>query len=250
MLLHTEAVVLKRTRAAGGVNILTLFTKKYGKISVASRLGFGGKRRSELAISPFTLGDYKIFSNRGYYNLDTADVVKSYYAIGEDIKKYGAASLVLEMTGKMIPEEQPMPDIFTLLKTFLELMEVRQKSQETLVLAYEIKMLTKLGYFPQLDACVSCGSEENLNFFSIDKGGLICSDCRQNQVNSLIYDVEFDIIGVVKYFENTPFRRFKDIALKREDAVKIQKILREYVAYHMDIAKLMSDSLSAGLFSN
>ena len=250
MLLHTEAVVLKRTRAAGGVNMLTLFTKKYGKISVASRLGFGGKRTSELAISPFTLGDYKIFSNRGYYNLDTADVVKSYYAIGEDIKKYGAASLVLEMTGKMIAEEQPMPDLFTLLKTFLELMEVRQKSQETLVLAYEVKILTKLGYFPQLDACVSCGSEDNLHFFSIDKGGLLCSNCRQNQANSLIYDVGFDIIGVVKYFEKTPFRRFKDIALKREDAVKIQKILREYMAYHMDIAKLMSDSLSAGLFSN
>ncbi|KGF09447.1 hypothetical protein HMPREF1635_03350 [Clostridiales bacterium S5-A14a] len=250
MLLHTEAVVLKRTRAAGGVNMLTLFTKKYGKISVSSKLGFGGKRRSELAISPFTLGDYKIFSNRGYYNLDTADVVKSYYAIGEDIKKYGAASLVLEMTGKMIAEEQPMPDIFTLLKTFLELMEVRQKSQETLVLAYEIKILTKLGYLPQLDACVSCGSVNNLNFFSIDKGGLLCSDCRQNQVNSLIYGVEFDIIGVVKYFEKTPFRRFKDIALKRDDAVKIQRLLREYMAYHMDIGELMSDSLSAGLFSN
>lgn len=250
MLLHTEAVVLKRTRAAGGVNMLTLFTKKYGKISVSSRLGFGGKQRSELAISPFTLGDYKIFSNRGYYNLDTADVVKSYYAIGEDIKKYGAASLVLEMTGKMIAEEQPMPDLFTLLKTFLELMEVRQKSQETLVLAYEIKILTKLGYFPQLDACVSCGSVNNLNFFSIDKGGLLCSDCRQNQVNSLIYGVEFDIIGVVKYFEKTPFRRFKDIALKRDDAVKIQRLLREYMAYHMDIGELMSDSLSASLFSN
>ena len=143
-----------------------------------------------------------------------------------------------------------MPDLFTLLKTFLELMEVRQKSQETLVLAYEIKILTKLGYFPQLAACVSCGSVNNLNFFSIDKGGLLCSDCRQNQVNSLIYGVEFDIIGVVKYFEKTPFRRFKDIALKRDDAVKIQRLLREYMAYHMDIGELMSDSLSASLFSN
>ncbi len=217
MLLHTEAVVLKRTRAAGGVNMLSLFTKKYGKISVASRLGFGGKRRSELAISPFTLGDYKIFSNRGYYNLDSADVVKSYYAIGEDINKYGAASLVLEMTAKLIAEEQPMPGLFTMLKTFLELMEDRQKSHETLVLAYEIKILDKLGYFPQLDACVSC--------------------------------VKFDIIEAVKYFQKTPFRRFKNIALRREDAIRIQRILREYMAYHMDIAELMSDSLSVGLFS-
>lgn len=249
MLLHTEAVVLKRTRAAGGVNMLSLFTKKYGKISVASRLGFGGKRRSELAISPFTLGDYKIFSNRGYYNLDSADVVKSYYAIGEDINKYGAASLVLEMTAKLIAEEQPMPGLFTMLKTFLELMEDRQKSHETLVLAYEIKILDKLGYFPQLDACVSCGTEENLNFFSVNKGGVLCSACRQNKVDSLIYDVKFDIIEAVKYFQKTPFRRFKNIALKREDAIRIQRILREYMAYHMDIAELMSDSLSAGLFS-
>lgn len=250
MLLHTEAVVLKRTRAAGGVNMITLFTKKYGKISVASRLGFGGKRRSELAISPFTLGDYKIFSSRGYYNLDSADVVKSYYAIGEDIKKYGAASLVLEMTGKLIAEEQPMPGIFTILKTFLELMADRKSSHETLILAYEIKLLDKLGYFPQLDSCVSCGTNENLDFFSINKGGVLCSDCRQNQVDSLIYGLEFDIIEVVKYFQKTHFRRFKNMALKREDAIKIQKILREYMAYHMDIAKLMSDSLTAGLFSN
>lgn len=249
MLLHTEAIVLRRTRAAGGVNMLSLFTKKYGKISVGSKLGFGGKRRSELAISPFTLGDYKIFSNRGYYNLDSADVIKTYYAIGEDFEKYSASSLVLELTNRLMPEDQPMAEVFTLLKTFLEMTEDRKRSPETLVLAYEIKLLKKLGYFPNLVECTVCGTKENLKYFSVEQGGVICEECREKQGDALIYALEFGMIEVVKYFEVTPFRRFKNLALKRADAAKLQNVIREYMAYHLDITQLLSDSLSAGFFS-
>ncbi|XVG96629.1 DNA repair protein RecO [Eubacteriales bacterium KG125] len=249
MLLNTEGIVLRQTNAPGGVVMLSLFTKKYGKISVGARTGYGGKQRSKLAISPFTLGDYKIFGNRGYYNLDSADVVRSYFGIGEDIEKYAAASLVLEITNRLLVEQDPAPDVFTLLKQFLEMMESRKKSPETLVLAYEIKLLKKLGYFPILDQCVECGTHDHLNFFSVSQGGAICTGCGENKPNSLIYDTEFGIIENIKYFEKTRFRDFQKIALKQKDAGKLQQIIRDYLAYHLEVTQLLSDNISVGLFA-
>ncbi len=38
--------------------------------------------------------------NREYYNINSADVKKSFFRIGEDVDKYMQASFVLELTEK------------------------------------------------------------------------------------------------------------------------------------------------------
>ena len=250
MHINTEGIIFRQTKTADGRKMLLLFTRKYGKISVGTSLDGRGKKKSSLALRPFTYGEYQIFQGRNYYNLDRAETRKSWYALGEDLDKYMAAAFVLELTEKVVPEETPQPALFQLLIDYLGELSERKKSYLTLVLAYEVRMLKILGLFPSMDACACCGSEEGLGGFSVSDGGMLCADCvekkKRDEEDALIYHANFDIVEVINYFAANPLTAFRKLALEEKVARELQGILRAYLNWHLDVGDLKSESVFAG----
>lgn len=225
--------------------MLLVFTRELGKISCGTSLGKNQRTKSSLALHPFTFGNYQIYQGKNYYNLDRAETIKSFYGIGEDLDRYQAASMVLELTEKAVPENFPQPAVFDLLISFLEELENKKNGYLTLVLAYELKLLRILGNFPGLNVCCRCGNRENLDFFSIPEGGVLCRDCAiklsQSGNDALIYPMEFDIVSVINYLVRNSFPFFRRVALKEEQAGELEKLLRKYISYHLDIRELKSE---------
>lgn len=255
----TEGIVLRQVKTADGRRMILLFTRKYGKISVGTGISERSSRsRSALSIRPFTYGRYELYKGREYYNLNSGEVLKSYYFLGEDLDKYVAASTALELTEKLIQEEMPEPKMFSLLLDFFGALERApggEKSgpvSETLLLAYRIKLLAELGAMPEISHCASCGGELKAPCsFSVRDGGVICSDCAekrgkeaQNSANEkLIYRPGFDIVKVMGYFMQKPLSAFEKIALNEETAKELREILRDYMAYHLDLRPLKSETM-------
>ncbi len=247
MKFETEGIVLKQIKTAGGRRMIVLLSAKYGKISAGSRINEGGKNKSALAMRPFTYGRYQIFKSRDTYNIDSAETIRSFYGLGEDVDKYMAASYVLEFTEKIIPYEQPQRAITKLVFDFFSELETRESKYETLVLAYQIKVLKILGVMPELESCIQCGQSTEPVVFSIPNGGLLCKKCYQNTANinddGLIYTIKFDIVGILKYFIKKPLSEFKNLALQKPILDQIEEIIKKYIYYHLDVGKLKSETL-------
>lgn len=249
MLLSTEGIVLRQVKIAGGRRMLSLFTKKYGRLEVGAGASEKNSRsKSALATRPFTYGAYELFENRGYYNYNSGEVKRSYYSLGEDLDKYLQASFVLELTGKALPEGMPQPRLFSLLLNYLAQLEKRQRALETLTLAYEIKLLSLLGVAPVLDRCSCCGAAGPLAGFSVPEGGMICATCQREKNESdgkeaLLYHPKFDIVKVISFFQKKPLEAFDRIGLEPGTAGPLQTIIREYISYHMDVGTLKSEGM-------
>lgn len=177
MHIDSRGIIFRQVKTTDMRRMLLIFTEKYGKLSVGTSLPEKNQKHASLALRPFTCGNYSIYKGRNYYNLDRVETLKSFYGIGEDLDKYMAASLALELTEKIVPEEVPQPRIFVLLLDFLNEIELRKQKHTTLLLAFETKLLFALGTFPRLDSCASCGSKERPEFFSVPDGGVICRRC-------------------------------------------------------------------------
>lgn len=248
MHINSEGIVFRQVKIGGGRKMLHLFTKKYGKISAGSSITEKTRSKSALATQLFTHSNYEIFKGRDYYNINSGEVKKSYYKIAEDVDKYMQASFVLELTEKMLPEEMPQPRLFHLLIDFFTEIEKRETKYETLVLAYEVKALSLMGSFPQLEQCACCGRQESLSHFSVKDGGMICVNCGNKANDTLIYQVKFDIVSILKYFLKTPLHDFGRIALDEAVAKDLQGILRKYMSYYLDIGTLKSESFFKEIF--
>ena len=251
MITDTEGIVLRQVRTVGGRRMILLFSRKFGKINVGTSINEGGKNKSALAVRPFTNGRYELFKGRESYNLNSGQVLQSFYRIGEDLDKYMAASYVLELTEKLIPEEMAQPRLYQLLLDFLGEMEQREKKHGTLVMAYLVKALDILGTMPCLDQCAACGcsGSEHLHLFSVEEGGMLCDACgqqlRKENGRALIYEINFGIVDILKYFQKHPLSDFRRLALEEKTLEKLQHILRQYLAYHLDVKELKSE----GFFS-
>ena len=247
MITETEGIILKQVKTVSGRKMIVLLSKRFGKISAGTSIDEKKKNRSAVSLRPFTYGKYEVHRTGENYHLNAGETIASHYGLGEDIEKYMAASYVMELTDKLIPEDQPCPDVFQLLNNFLDAIERRGKKYETLVLAFLMKALTLSGNAPKLDACVSCGSRDGLGSVHIGEGGVLCSQCRKSfEANErLIYDVEFGIVNALRYLAENPLNRLEKLALDENTLRILWKLMKSYLAYHLDITDLKSEELMA-----
>lgn len=247
MRVETEGVVLRQSSPVDGRRMVVLFTKDYGKISAGTSLSDKGRNKSKLVLSPFTRSGYSLYRKRDSFSISSGEVIRSYYSIGENIDKYMAGSYVLEFTDKVLTEGEKAPAMYNLLIDFFEELSIRKSRYETLVLAYQVKVIKILGLMPELDECVCCGRREEISSFSVKDGGILCGEClvqNRNEGNSaLIYNVSFDIVNILKFFMKRPLSDLRKLALKGELLNGVQDIIKSYISYHLDINKLKSEGI-------
>lgn len=255
MLIDTEGIVLRQQKIPGNRRMLTLFTKRYGRISAGTSINEKGKGKSALALRPFTYAEYEIFKNRGYYNINYATVKRSYYGIGEDLDRYFAASKVLEYLDQVLQEEKAEPRLFDLVLEFMDALQDAEGDCTMVLYAFIVKTFPLMGIKPELRQCANCGKpveKEGPHHFSIDAGGVLCEDCfdverkgeevgenasarGRRDRRELLFTVDFDIVGVLQYFGEKPFRVFDKVSLKPEYREQIRRIISIYVSYYLNI---------------
>ena len=247
---QTRGIVLRRVKTTGARLILSIFTREYGKVSAGAYASSGTKNKSSAWAEPFTMGEYHISERGQHNNIDKAETVRVFYGIGENLDRFFAASYVLELTDRMLPEGMPQPELFDLLVEFLEETEKRKSRFDTLVIAYECKALAMSGALGDFDECVMCGRTEDLSAFSVPGGGMICFNCEDKLTlegsSSLIFHTDFDIISTVKFLVDKPLGSLARLALDERVASGLQQVIREYMAYHLDISGLKSESMFSG----
>lgn len=224
MFTETEAIVLHQTKTVQNRRMLTLFTLRYGRIGAGTSATEKGKNKNALMIRPFCYGRYELFKNGDTFNLQSGEVIKSFYGLGGDIDKYLAGSFVLELTDAFLTDEQPQPAIFALLLDFLSLLEKRKSSYNTLVCAYQIKSLSLLGLGLNL------GEPGNGGQVSIEDGGL-------GDIN----EIEAQM---VRFILAKPITVLEELAMNPDDERHLHARLNEFFAYHLGIEKLKSESFS------
>ena len=246
MFTDTEGIIFRQVKTVNGRRMVLLFSKKFGKISAGSNISEKGKSKSSLAMRPFTYGRYELFKTRDTYNINSSEVIRSYYKIGEDVEKYMNCSYILEFTEKLLQEEAPAPGIFNMILDSFDIMEKRSKKYSSFVLAYQIKVLQEVGSMPQVRQCVVCGEKDEPALFSVKEGGIICKRCylnfHDNKNDTLIYTVNFGIVNILRYILDNPLKSFENLALDDEIQKQLGRIIKSYVAYHLDIGELKSES--------
>ena len=189
--------------------MILLLSEKYGMISAGTSIPEKGRNKSSLALRPFTRGRYELYKNRDSYNINGAEVIQSFYSIGEDIDKYMAASYVLELTEKMLPEDDSMPGMYRLLRDFLTLLSDRKSEFDTPVIAFQIKALAMQG--------LSISQNPLLNGESDDK------------------------INIVKYIEDHPMSGLEGLSVSEELRVPLSSQIKQYIFDNLGIGNLKSE---------
>lgn len=181
-LIRVHAVVLQSFAYSETSKVLRLLTGEHGVLSVLARGALRPRSRFGGVLEPFTAGSATVFmkETRELQTLDGFDLTRSRQGLGRDLLRFGGASLLAELV-LHTAIEAPDQDLFDHFDHALDRMERCAGGEvESLVLAEIWALVSRLGFAPTLDQCLTCGrpldaGEETR--FDYPAGGVRCRAC-------------------------------------------------------------------------
>ncbi|MDH2425026.1 DNA repair protein RecO [Sphaerisporangium sp. TRM90804] len=178
-LYRDEGVVLRTQKLGEADRIITVLTKRTGKVRGVAKGVRRTTSRFGARLEPFTHVDLQLHTGR---SLDVITQVETLRPFGEslvsDYPRYTAGIAMLETADRLtVGEKEPALRQFLLLVGGLRTL-VEGGHEARLVLdAYFLRSLAVAGYAPALDSCARC-STPAIRAFAIAAGGVVCGGCR------------------------------------------------------------------------
>jgi len=230
---QTEAIIIKKTKLGEADSILTLYTPHLGKIQ-----GFAKslrKTRSKMA-GHLELLTHSLVSLARGRNIDTitgAQTIDSFLRLKSDLELTSYALYATELVNQFAADDVEDYPVFQLL---LETMQrLSQGGDNELVLRYfELHLLDKVGYRPQLEQCVSCHSllKDTTNLFCPGAGGMLCPACSQSQ--PLSYPLSAEAQKVLRSLQNSDYDTASQLKISPEPAHQLEMVMRNYIRYLLE----------------
>ena len=139
--LVTKGIVLRATATKEADYILNILTDSLGQIAVVAR---GARRKgSRIAAGSELLAfsELVLYQRGNWYYLDEASTISLFDGIRQDIELLSLASYFAEMTECVTAEDEPVPEILSLLLNSLYALDTLQKPQSIVKAAFELKLL-------------------------------------------------------------------------------------------------------------
>lgn len=178
---NTPAITLRKIDYGDSSQIITFFTREYGKIqTLAKGLKLPVKGISG-GIDLFT-HNHIVFIQRGRSHLHILAewmLKESFCSLRDNLRKFYSALYLLELVGECTEINDKNESLFDLVIHTLH--EVANGDDPAVsILTFEVQMLSLIGYMPEMNQCVLCKSEIDLTRFALfnaAEGGLVCQSC-------------------------------------------------------------------------
>ncbi|MBS2033572.1 DNA repair protein RecO [bacterium] len=164
--------MLRRQPLRDTQELLVLFTPR-GRLDCVSRIS---SKRTGL-LEPLTCLRVHLRHGRSLAVLEEVSLERTYSGLLTDYDRLHWAGYLLNLWLEAFPGEIENNDAYRLLRLSLDSLDAGLET-DWLVSWCELQSMRLLGSAPQFRRCVRCGAEGDLDWFSVEAGGALCSACR------------------------------------------------------------------------
>ena len=229
----SEGIVLRRANFAEADQVVTILTRFHGKVAAVAKgvRKMGSRKGGNLDL----LNHVKLHLAEGK-NMDIiteVDLISAFPGIKTDLEKITLAYQIVESIDKLMTENQENETVFRLAKEALTLLANSVKP-ELITYAFQLKLLSNLGFQPELKTCVKCGRELEPDGLALSAGlgGLIGPEEREHDVTA--YPVSPEIVKAWRYLIAVPIVQAEKLNLAPEVASRLQSSIQYYLEYVLE----------------
>jgi DNA repair protein RecO (recombination protein O) len=184
-LYRDDAVVLRVQKLGESDRIITLLTRRHGRLRAVARGVRRTTSRFGARLEPFGHIDLQLAGSpegvgSSLHSVSQVEAVALYgKQILADYPRYTAASAIAETAERLSPiEREPALRLFQLTLGALKALAAHEHSSSLVLDAYLLRGMSFAGWAPALAECAVCGEAGPHGAFSVPAGGSVCPDCR------------------------------------------------------------------------
>jgi len=226
-----DAIILKSVRAREADRVITLYTRQLGKKRVVAHGVEKPTSRKRGAVQPFSHSRLMLRRGRDLDSVSQGEGLEIFPVLRQNLEGLAAASYLAELVDAFTVDEDPNPPVFQLLlETFVLLGGGRDF---VVARAFEIKLVSLLGYRPGLEECVLCSAPvEGKVYFLPDQGGIVCGGCLPDTGRT--QEVSRGALETLKALLRWETGRVGRIRLDPAAGREIKNMLQLFIRYHLE----------------
>lgn len=172
-----EAVVLRTHKLGEADRIVTMLSRRHGKVRAVAKGVRRTSSRFGSRLEPFMVADVQLYAGRSLDIVQQAESLGAYGAdIAADYDRYTAASAMVE-TADRLTHHEPVPNQYYLLVGALRSLSRGEHVPRHTLDSYLLRALSLAGWAPALDDCARCSATGPHDQFLAQLGGVVCTAC-------------------------------------------------------------------------
>jgi DNA repair protein RecO (recombination protein O) len=216
--------------------IVTLFTREQGKLSAVAKGARRPKTRFGGMTELFMVSRFLLATGKSLDIVTQCEITQSFSALRMDLNLLARATYFCELLDRLTPErdEVTAPELFDLTVAALELLQRAPDAPDVAVHAYELHLLTAIGYEPELHSCVRCGLpiERFPVGFSPSLGGVLCPADRSRADDAVLLHQE--ALSLLQTLAEADTETILSLRPDRRAAAEVAKALRWYIRFRTE----------------
>lgn len=230
-----SAIVLNVRDFRENDRLLICYTGELGKIEIFVR----SAKKITSKLTPLTSGLYALLfltieSGKNHYHLIGGEIKKNFKSINSHYDKNIKTKKLFQIIDEIIKIEKSDQNIYNLIvKTLEKINSSPATKSDILIFAFIIKLLSFLGYKPEIKKCLQCQSTpKNKFYFDFRHGGIVCEKCADKKLNYqiLINEGTHKILQALLY-QSLDFLEKQSFAAK--DFQSTQDIINRFLQWHL-----------------
>ena len=222
-----DGIVLRSYKLGEADRILNILTANRGKVRAVAKgvrkpgSRFGGR------LEAFGHVQLQLYEGRSLDIVSQAELITSFVEVRQDWVASACAATMAEACDKLAQEGERATSMFLLLKDALGVLAAGPRHPARVLDAFLMRLSVLEGFRPGLDACVTCGTTENLLSFHVGGGGVLCA----TDTPSGLQRMSQEALGQLRLLTEGSWT---DISEGPEPMPRhVGALVRSYLSYHL-----------------
>lgn len=230
-----SGIVIRERQSGDNDKFLDILTDKCGLIEVVAK---GVRKMTCKFASASQLFAYSKFClnkrNERYY-IDSAEPIKIFYPIREDLARLSLASYFSEVISyAVLPDESRNEEILRLFLNVLHFISEGTRPVGLLKSIFELRFMSDTGHMPGVVGCTDCGNymTEKM-YFRVANGALYCSDCFPAHTGIDAVCITEPVLNAIRHIVLSDMKKLFNFRLSDEGMNVLGYISENYLISHL-----------------
>ncbi len=231
----TEGIVLKERTVGEQDKFIDILTKESGviELSVKGARKINGKSGSSTQLFAYSRFCYDKKGERLYLN--SAEPIHIFYGLRSSITGISLASYFAEVLRFCIGQDKGSEEVMRLMLNTLHYLEKGLRSEALLKSIFELRLLSEIGFMPDVLACRNCGKfEPEELFFCIRDGGFFCADCFRDREETDYFKVKLPVLSAIRHIVLADFDRLFNFRISDSVQLRLSAVSEAYLISHLE----------------
>lgn len=206
--------------------MLTMLTPGLGKIGCAAK---GARRPKSLLLAGtqfLCFGEYMLYKGSNNYHINSCETIEVFYNLRTDLDKLKYATHITKIISDVTTENENNYKILQLFLNTLYTISETDKDKDLILAIFKIRLLTLLGYTPNISECKTCKTKENLLYFSIKEDGFKCGVCAK--VDKSVIQISETTKNAIQYAVLAPPKKLYSFSIPDKYIKELEIISKLY----------------------